>query len=660
MTKATSEKSKVADKRGNSRTVVTPPKRSARLADDRELLAFPRISQPAPIVSRKYDPQRAFRDKQRRLYAMLRREDEFADSANADSLDDGGEQRKLLPPPIPRQFIISDTRNCGYSNVKQHLNDVGNNHNDDNNNANDDDNDSYDSSDSDSDSDIDGHIYGDSDYGDDDAANDFNDYINYDNDEYDCVVTDGECLANKQARDLTHFLSDPEETIRLPNRERIGQFGRQKRRRVRRGFFNIPGEVEVVRCQTEEQTSSDWVVVSIELERTASCDSLLDENLCQLIQNAADSRDPAPVTVDVEQPPTVVDASNDRRPNIDEDYGLIYARNRHIRRLLRLFKFLDFDIRFGKPLDADQTAPVYKPSLTSRIHAGISRAKAQRRKRRRDARIQRINNRNSCLTDEQQPCCSTTMHMKTDKLAEALFTHPHLTMASEKTNESDPFCIAKHFGLNDDGDIILHLDHIVEHKGYGFLMRRKQRIYRRTDFGCEISEKVPFSVRTVFRNVVKTICGGELDDPFFIFCYIYLFVFFELCKMWPGGRLETHARAPDPLRCVQRVKRTHCIHACDSSSDAIETKQSTVVKSVWEERKRREIVYSAYLTQFQLSAIVQFWHQYFNLHFIDFKCHNWLFGKIGLWRTVSEFVVLFSIRVQSNLSSIVEPIFRAR
>lgn len=492
---------KKADKNGialESRKSLPSP---SSATDDTLLLGFPPVSQPQPMfVRRKYDPQRAFQDKQRRLYGMLRNDSEFGGSASADSNDDGGAQRKLLPPPIPRSFVISDSRNCnGSASDFDYNHDIGES--------------SYDS-----DSDIDVDICGDCDYGGDGYA--FDDYNEK-------IVTDGEYLLYNRARDLEEFISDPEETTRLAHRQRAAQLRRQKvRRRVRRGFFNIPGEVETVRYKTDEESSSDWVVVSIELERSKSCDSLLDENLINLIQDATKNDPPPKVAEDTANVESSAVASN-ALPSIDEDYGLIHARNRHLRRLLRLFRFLDFDIRFGKPLSEEQKrALARKPSLNSLITAGISRAKFERRRRRREVRVWKTK---AQVDDQPQPCCSTTMDVKTDRMAETLFTNgptdeQRLPSVDEK---SSSFCIAKYFGLNDDGDIIIHLDHIVEHKGYGFLMRRKQRIYRRIGFGNEIDEyeKVPFTLRSMIRNYVKTLQArrGELATDFCFFLRIRIF-----------------------------------------------------------------------------------------------------------------------------------------
>lgn len=481
----------------------------------------------------KYDPQRAFRDKQRRIYGNCRRRyvggfSDVIDLYDSNSSNDGdGDARRGLPPLQPKLFVISDNLSCTES--------------------------SSDFNDYDTDS------LWDSDYGDDNSsiASEY-----YFDDEY--TVTDSEYLLKKQARDLEHFISDPEETTRLSHREREEKLkekyrNRRKRHSVRRGFFNIPGEVEIVRYKTQEESRSDWVVVSIELERTESCDSLLDENLCNLVEEATKN---LPTILANEEP--IAEDPNPNLPSIDEDYGLIYARNRQIRRVLRLFRFFDFDIRFGRPLTDAQR----RRSLNSLIQAGIEKAEAEDKKRRQERREARRKVRvaaaaakataavaaraaakaaavaaaraaaknkyksykattstktfkpTDSFTYAQDPCCSKTMDVETDKMANAIFQgsiDANSKPVQPIKNESEEFCIPKYFGLNDDGDIIIHLDHIVEQKGYGFLMRRKEELYRRIGFGHEIDEFHPIEITlsSIIKNYVKTVKIRRFGKFFF-------------------------------------------------------------------------------------------------------------------------------------------------
>lgn len=48
------------------------------------------------------------------------------------------------------------------------------------------------------------------------------------------------------------------------------------------------------------------------------------------------------------------------------------------------------------------------------------------------------------------------------------------------------FSIQKYFGLNDDGDIIIHLNHINEYEGFGFLSKKK---LKNVPYGIEAKEK---------------------------------------------------------------------------------------------------------------------------------------------------------------------------
>lgn len=533
----------------------------------------PLISDESPCVrSRiKSDPQRAFRDKQRRLYAWLRGERDNSNSTNANGNDDGG-ARAQLPAPKLRQFVISDCRqyddiHASVNNLneiglsiannqrakrnkrvkKYHVHDYGSD-------------DSISSTTTDDSADDIGPAHGDSDYYylDDDNGSVCNIHVDTTNDND--TVTDGEWLAKKQARDLQQFISDPEDTIRLSHRQQEAERRRQAKRRVRRGFFENPGECKIVRYQTEEEAKSEWVVVSIELDRTESCDSELDDNLLNLIQESADAdstekpevptesnETDLPESESTEQPVNantaadeiIVEANADANvatdatpeplpdtpmPMIEEDYGLIYTRNRFLRRLLRLFKFIDFDIRFGRALQKEEqvvTDSGPKTSLSSLIEAGINRRTAERRKKRREARLKRREKAREALKPKPE-FPSYYELVKTGKVYETLIwggSRPDFMFsnAPEKEPESKPFCIAKHFGLNDDGDIIVHMDHVLEEKGSASSMRSKRRRRRRSRrtvprpcVGVEMREykKFALKLRLFWRDLVKTIkCG---------------------------------------------------------------------------------------------------------------------------------------------------------
>lgn len=372
----------------------------------------------------------------------------YASSSNSNTGGDGDGRNGLLPPK-PKLFVISDDRDCeGASENDIYVEDCD---------------------------------YEPSGFG-------TNEYS----------LTGSERSLDQQARDLEQFISDPEETTQLQRRKRT-----TRKRKIRRGFFNIPGEVRAYRYETQEDICSDWVVVTVELNRTESCDSTLDENLINLIEEST-KYDPPPVPERSAEETLV--SSAPAQPSIDEDYGLIYTRNRHLRRLFRLLRFLDFDIRFGKPLTEEQARGTVESSEV------VARPKltAKRSEGRKDQGNKKQFPSPYTFLPPQEPCCSRAMDLKTERLGAPLMlgTIPTTQPQNKQPkDESKEFCVAKYFGLNDDGDIVIHYNHIVEQKGYGFLMRRKRRIYRRVGYGREVQEfdKMPITLSSLLKQLVKAI-----------------------------------------------------------------------------------------------------------------------------------------------------------
>lgn len=431
-----------------------------------------------------HSSRRAFLDKQRRIYDNCTDDiEQYNDGSSSFLNPDGdGGKRSDLEPPKAKLFVISDEYYCGSS------------------------------SDYATDTESDGDVASDIDY------------------ERSQTDTDHSAL-RKQARDLEHFISDPEETTRWPRRNADGR----KKKRVRRGFFNIPGEFRTCSYKTEEESRSDWVVVTVELERTYSCDSTLNEHFCQLIENSA--RDNSSSSGASADPQTNSSDPKATLPGIDEDYGLFYARNRHLRRLLRVFRFFDFDIKFGKPLP-DQLKRHLAKCAEPTESPLLQRIREKNEEIDRHERLLRYQ-RNSYFLSQEDPCCSRTMDMEMDKMTTLLFQgstpDTDCKSSNQSKNESDTFCVAKYFGLNDDGDIVIHFDHIVEQKGYGFLMRRKRRTYRRVGFAQEISEseRVPVIANSFLTNLLESLC--------------------KLCKCHakrPESKVINYLVSLDCVRCV--------------------------------------------------------------------------------------------------------------
>lgn len=105
----------------------------------------------------------------------------------------------------------------------------------------------------------------------------------------------------------------------------------------------------------------------------------------------------------------------------------------------------------------------------------------------------------------QEPCSSKKQF--NFFLGHSAFTSISTVKSSSKycTTESIP----EYFGLSDQGDIIINIDHISEEKGFGFMMRRKKEVYRKVPYGEEVCEKVFFSlgsIKKMFKSFGDKIC----------------------------------------------------------------------------------------------------------------------------------------------------------
>ncbi|XP_037036643.1 uncharacterized protein LOC119074555 isoform X6 [Bradysia coprophila] len=76
------------------------------------------------------------------------------------------------------------------------------------------------------------------------------------------------------------------------------------------------------------------------------------------------------------------------------------------------------------------------------------------------------------------------------------------------TKTTDKFSIQKTFGLTDDGDIIVNIDHVVEEKAEGFWLSRRICIYRSIDRGDAICEEYRMrrSLLAILKEFFKRLC----------------------------------------------------------------------------------------------------------------------------------------------------------
>lgn len=116
----------------------------------------------------------------------------------------------------------------------------------------------------------------------------------------------------------------------------------------------------------------------------------------------------------------------------------------------------------------------------------------------------------------QEPCTSS----KHSNVLTAQMFHNSLSSISTVDSMKTPYIqptkcysnesIPEYFGLNECGDIIIHIDHICEEKGFGFLLGRKKKIYCDVPYGEEVYEKPKFSlkfaVKRFFSAMSTTFC----------------------------------------------------------------------------------------------------------------------------------------------------------
>lgn len=75
-----------------------------------------------------------------------------------------------------------------------------------------------------------------------------------------------------------------------------------------------------------------------------------------------------------------------------------------------------------------------------------------------------------------------------------------------KTTER--FSVQKTFGLTDDGDIIVNVDHIIEEKGCGFFLSKKMSIYRSVERGDAVCEthRIGRSLLAILKEFFYQLC----------------------------------------------------------------------------------------------------------------------------------------------------------
>lgn len=90
-------------------------------------------------------------------------------------------------------------------------------------------------------------------------------------------------------------------------------------------------------------------------------------------------------------------------------------------------------------------------------------------------------------------------------------------LINELPKPKKTFSIQKIFGLTDDGDIIVNVDHITEEKGRGLFMTKQISFYRSIETGDAISEKrcIRKSILAILKEFFYQLCKCNLSDTRF-------------------------------------------------------------------------------------------------------------------------------------------------
>lgn len=251
----------------------------------------------------------------------------------------------------------------------------------------------------------------------------------------------------------------------------------------------------------EHSISIDWVIVSLELERVSVCEYRFDD------ENRRTS------AVEPESHPHQSSSTPSEHDTIvAADYGLFRSRNRTIHYLLWFIKLFDINIKTGalcpSPSPSSSPVTVADTAMKSTVSLYSSRYVSA------DS-LYSVNDQCVELNYlmQHEPSCSQKMPSKgsADRLAGSPFAH---SLRSSDTNIASPKIpsnpsIPEYFGLNDYGDIVIHVDHVCEEKGFGFKMHRKKSVYRKIVRGKEVTEKkysFKVAMKRFFKEMISAFC----------------------------------------------------------------------------------------------------------------------------------------------------------
>lgn len=265
----------------------------------------------------------------------------------------------------------------------------------------------------------------------------------------------------------------------------------------------------------------DWVIVSLELERVSVYEYHFDDENQRTCAAEPESQPPHQScgTESVHDPTAIV----------AHDDGLHRSQNRTIRCLLWFLKLFDLNIKTGSrcpppPSSSSSPSPspptptppsTLPPSPVPATSSGATMKSIWSRYSSRYVSVDSLYSANEQRVEmnylmQHEPSCSQKISPKgnIDLLANNPMVH---SLCSSETSIVTPkiTSIPEHFGLNDYGDIIIHVDHVCEEKGFGFKMHRNKSVYGKIVRGKEATEqKFSFKVamKRFFKELISAFC----------------------------------------------------------------------------------------------------------------------------------------------------------
>lgn len=295
----------------------------------------------------------------------------------------------------------------------------------------------------------------------------------------------------------------------------------------------------------EPQILIDWVIVSLECECVSVYEYHFDdENRCISAFEAASQQSP--------QSHGERDGTNDDDEDVDDDekivcntstvsndYGWCRLQHRTYQLFLWFVKLFDSNIKTGTPCPSASSSPQSSTSATaaassSTLPLSVNEATMKstlslilRRFISTDS-LYSINEQRvemnylsqhdaNCLHKMSSSKGSLDVLTSSTPLVHSLYASETNSVGSVVASAKSSASIPEYFGLNDYGDIIIHVDHVHEEKGFGFKMHRKKiASYRHTVVrGKEVTEKkfcFKSAMKRFFKEVVTTFnecCRGE-------------------------------------------------------------------------------------------------------------------------------------------------------